>query len=188
VERRLKTYGRNELPTHAFSTTQVVIRQFKNPIFAILIACAVIAGLYEAPEQAIIILLMIAISVVLGFYNEYKAERIVENLRQNVAIKAVVTRDGKSAQIDSRQLVPGDLVSVYVGDIVPADMRLVKCTDLQTDEATFTGESFPVEKTPEPIKLERQPLNSLRTVFSWVQWLCTEAVRVLWSRLERPRS
>jgi Mg2+-importing ATPase len=110
---------------------------------------------YEAPEQAIIILLMIAISVVLGFYNEYKAERIVEDLRQNVAIRAVVTRDGKSSQIDSRQLVPGDLVSVYVGDIAPADMRVVKCTDLETDEATFTGESFPVEKTSGPIKLER---------------------------------
>ncbi len=98
---------------------------------------------------------MIAISVVLGFYNEYKAERIVENLRQNVAIKAVVTRDGKSSQIDSRQLVPGDLVSVYVGDIAPADMRIVKHNDLQADEATFTGESFPVEKTSEPIVIER---------------------------------
>ncbi len=98
---------------------------------------------------------MIAISVVLGFYNEYKAERIVENLRQNVAIKAVVVRDGKSSQIDSRQLVPGDLVSVYVGDIASADMRLVKCNDLQVDEATFTGESFPVEKTSEPISIER---------------------------------
>lgn len=132
-----------------------MLRQFKNPIFAILIACAIIAGIYEAPEQAIIILLMIAISVVLGFYNEYKAERIVENLRQNVAIKAVVTRDGKSSQIDSRQLVPGDLVSVYVGDISPADMRIVKYNDLQADEATFTGESFPVEKTSEPIVIER---------------------------------
>jgi Mg2+-importing ATPase len=131
------------------------LRQFKNPIFAILITCAVIAGLYEAREQAIIILLMIAISVVLGFYNEYKAERIVENLKQNVAIKAVVTRDGKTSQIDSRQLVPGDLVSVYVGDIAPADMRVLKCKDLQTDEATFTGESFPVEKSSEPIKIER---------------------------------
>lgn len=98
---------------------------------------------------------MIAISVILGFYNEYKAERIVENLRQNVAIKAVVHRDGKSSQVDSRQLVPGDLVSVYVGDIAPADMRLVKCNDLQADEATFTGESFPVEKNSEPVKLER---------------------------------
>ena len=131
------------------------MRQLKNPIFAILIACAVIAGVYSELKQAIIILSMIALSVVLGFYNEYKAEKIVENLRQNVAIKAVVTRDGKLCQIDSRNLVPGDIVSIYVGDIAPADIRVVKCKDLQADEATFTGESFPVEKTSESLSLER---------------------------------
>jgi Mg2+-importing ATPase len=97
---------------------------------------------------------MIAISVILGFYNEHKAEKIVENLRQNVAIKAVVTRDGKSSQIDSRLLVPGDFVTVYVGDIAPADMRIIKSKDLQADEATFTGESFPVEKTSGSLNLE----------------------------------
>ena len=97
---------------------------------------------------------MIGISVILGFYNEHKAEKIVENLRQNVAIKAVVTRSGKTSQIDSRFLVPGDLVTVYVGDIAPADMRLVKSKDLQADEATFTGESFPVEKTSDGLHLE----------------------------------
>lgn len=98
---------------------------------------------------------MIAISVILGYYNEYKAEKIVENLRQAVAIKAVVIRDGKSSQIDSKLLVPGDLISVYVGDIVPADMRIVKCKDLQTNEATFTGESFPVEKVSNGISIEQ---------------------------------
>jgi Mg2+-importing ATPase len=72
-----------------------------------------------------------------------------------VAIKAVVTRDGKLCQIDSRNLVPGDIVSIYVGDIAPADIRVVKCKDLQADEATFTGESFPVEKTSESLSLER---------------------------------
>ena len=131
------------------------MRQLKNPIFAILVACAVIAGIYSELKQAVIILSMIALSVVLGFYNEYKAEKIVENLRQNVAIKAVVTRDGKLCQIDSRNLVPGDIVSIYVGDIAPADIRVVKCKDLQADEATFTGESFPVEKTSESLSLER---------------------------------
>jgi Mg2+-importing ATPase len=131
------------------------LRQLKNPIFAILVACAVVAGVYSELKQAIIILSMIALSVVLGFYNEYKAEKIVENLRQNVAIKAVVTRDGKLCQIDSRNLVPGDIVSMYVGDIAPADIRVVKCKDLQADEATFTGESFPVEKTSESLSLER---------------------------------
>ena len=119
-----------------------------------MIACAIIAGVYSDPRQAVIILLMIAISVILGFYNEHKAEKIVENLRQNVAIKAVVTRDGKSSQIDSRLLVPGDFVTVYVGDIAPADMRIVKSKDLQADEATFTGESFPVEKTSGSLNLE----------------------------------
>jgi len=143
------------LPVHRLSTVQVVFRQLKNPIFAILIACAVIAGVYSELKQAIIILSMIALSVVLGFYNEYKAEKIVENLRQNVAIKAVVTRDDKLCQIDSRNLVPGDIVSIYVGDIAPADIRVVKCKDLQADEATFTGESFPVEKTSESLNLER---------------------------------
>jgi Mg2+-importing ATPase len=97
---------------------------------------------------------MIALSVVLGYYNEYKAEKIVENLRETVSIKAVVTRDGKSSQIDSKLVVPGDLVSVYVGDIVPADMRIVKSKDLQTNEATFTGEPFPVEKTSDRLDLQ----------------------------------
>ncbi len=145
------------MPTHAFSMAQVLFRQFKNPIFAILIACAFVAGFFSGLNQAIVILSMIALSVVLGFYNEYKAEKIVENLRQNVSIKAVVTRNGKSLQIDSKLLVPGDLVSVYVGDIAPADMRIVKSKDLQTDEATFTGESFPVEKVSDKIDVE-QPM------------------------------
>jgi Mg2+-importing ATPase len=97
---------------------------------------------------------MIGVSVVLGYYNEYKAEKIVENLRQAVSIKAVAVRDGKSSQIDSKLLVPGDLVSVYIGDIVPADMRIVSSKDLQTDEATFTGESFPVEKISNSINIQ----------------------------------
>jgi len=161
AQQRLKTYGPNELPTHAFSTTQVLLRQFKNPIFAILIAAAVVAGVFAEPKQTIIILSMIALSVVLGFYNEYKAEKIVENLRQNVSIKALVTRDGKASQVDSRLLVPGDLVTVYVGDIAPADMRIVKSKDLQTDEATFTGESFPVEKTSDMLELEQPTSQQL---------------------------
>lgn len=154
ASRRLRVYGKNELPTRAFSSSQVLLRQFKNPIFAILIACAVVAGLFSGPIQAIIILSMIALSVILGFYNEYKAEKIVQNLRKNVSIKAVVTRDGKTSQIDSQMVVPGDLVSVYVGDIVPADMRIVRSKDLQTDEATFTGESLPVEKSSDRLDLQ----------------------------------
>jgi Mg2+-importing ATPase len=123
-------------------------------MFVILTVCAILAGIFGGLPQSIAILSMIALSVVLGYYNEYKAEKIVENLRQAVSIKTVVTRDGKSSQIDSKLAVPGDLVSVYIGDIIPADMRIVKSKDLQTDEATFTGESFPVEKTSEKLDLQ----------------------------------
>jgi Mg2+-importing ATPase len=122
----------------------------------ILLACAVVAGFLAEPTEAVLILSMIALSVVLGFYNEYRAEKIVVDLRKNVSIKAVVTRDGKPFEIDSRLLVPGDLVSLYVGDIVPADMRIVESNDLQVNEAVLTGESFPAEKTSESLDL-RQP-------------------------------
>jgi Ca2+-transporting ATPase len=141
AEYRLKTSGYNELPHQAFSGVQILLRQFKNPIFVILIAAAVVAGLFAELKQAIIIISMIALSVILGFYNEYKAERIVENLRQSVALKTLVTRNGKSFEIDSKFVVPGDLVSVNVGDMIPADMRMVKAKDLQANEATLTGES-----------------------------------------------
>jgi magnesium-transporting ATPase (P-type) len=154
VQRRLRTYGLNDLAVHPFSGARILFRQFKNPIFAILAACAVISGFSDQLVQAIEIAAMIVIAVVLGFYNEYKAEKTVQNLRQTVGIKAVVTREGKTSQIDSKLLVPGDLASLYVGDLVPADMRIVKSKDLETNEATFTGESFPVEKTSGELSIQ----------------------------------
>lgn len=132
----------------------MLFRQFKNPIFIILIAAAVVAGFFAELEQSIAILTMIALSVLLGFYNEYKAEKIVQDLRGSISFKAIATRDGKPSEIDSRLIVPGDLVSLYVGDIVPADLRIVESKDLQADEATLTGESFPVEKTSESLNIQ----------------------------------
>ncbi|MBO3802019.1 MAG: magnesium-translocating P-type ATPase [Candidatus Brockarchaeota archaeon] len=157
AQRRLKIYGYNELPREAFSWIQVLLRQFKNPIFVILIACAIVAGFFGQADQSIVILSMIALSVILGFFNEYRAEKSVVDLQRKVSIKAVVTRDGKPSEIDSKLLVPGDLVSVYVGDIIPADMRIVESKDLQVNEAVLTGESFPVEKTCESLALQ-QPI------------------------------
>ncbi|MCJ7506101.1 magnesium-translocating P-type ATPase, partial [Candidatus Bathyarchaeota archaeon] len=154
AQRRLKTYGYNELPRQAFSGFQVLLRQFKNPIFVILIACAIVAGLFAELKQSIVILSMIVLSVILGFVNEYRAEKTVEDMRRSVSIKAVVTRDGKLSEVDARLVVPGDLVSVYVGDIVPADMKIIEAKSLQANEATLTGESFPVEKTAEALELE----------------------------------
>ena len=117
----------------------------------ILIVVAVISGLLGQPQQAEIILVIIIISAALGFYNEYRASKLVEDLESTVSIKAVVTRDGKTTEVDSGLLVPGDLATVYIGDIVPADMRIVSSTDLQVNESTLTGESFPVDKDPDKL-------------------------------------
>jgi P-type Mg2+ transporter len=121
----------------------------------ILIVVAVASGLLGQPQQAEIILVIIIISAALGFYNEYRASKLVQDLESTVSIKAVVTRDGKTAEVDSTTLVPGDLVTVYIGDIVGADMRIVNSTELQVNESTLTGESFPVEKNSE--KLQAPP-------------------------------
>ncbi len=122
-------------------------------MFFILLVAAIVAGFFEL-TQSIAIIAMIALSVVLGFYNEYRAEKIIEDLRESVSLKAVAIRDGKPAQIESKLLAPGDLVSVYVGDIVPSDMRIIDCKDLEVNESTLTGESFPVEKTAAPLQVQ----------------------------------
>ncbi len=115
----MKTYGPNELPLQAFSFFKILVRQFKNPIFAILIAAALVAGFFAELDQAIAIISMIILSVILGFYNEYKAEKIVDSLRKSVSLKARVIRGGKQQEVVSRFVVPGDVVSVNIGDIVP---------------------------------------------------------------------
>jgi len=155
AQRRLDIYGYNELPRETFSGLRILLRQFNNPIFVILGGAAIVAGFFAEVNQSIAIATMIGLSVTLGFFNEYRAEKTVQDLRQNVSVKAVVTRDGKVSDVDARLIVPGDLVSLYVGDIVPADMRVLEAKDLQLDESTLTGESFPVEKTPSPLALER---------------------------------
>lgn len=155
ASRRLKTYGLNEQPRQGFSAFRILIKQFINPIFLILAAATIVSFFVGSPEQAITILIIIALSALLGFYNEYKAGKLVEELQRKVSIKAVVTREAKTGEIESRYLVPGDLVSLYIGDIVPADMRIVEEKDLEVDEATLTGESFPATKTSTSITVDQ---------------------------------
>ena len=127
----------------------------------ILVACAIVASFFGELEQSIAILAIIGLAAALGFYNEYRAEQTIEALRRSVSLKAVVVRDGEASEIDSRLIVPGDLVSVYVGDIVPADMRIVQSKDLQANEAALTGESFPVEKRPDELRLQQPTVQQL---------------------------
>ena len=137
---------------HKFSWFPIFVRQFRNPLFFILVVAAIVDGFFDI-TQSLTITVIIAISVILGFYYEYKAEDIINDLRRSVSLKAVVLRDGKPTEVDSRLVVPGDVASVYVGDIVPADMRITESKETEVNESLLTGESFPAEKAASPITL-----------------------------------
>jgi Mg2+-importing ATPase len=149
--KRLGVYGRNELPKEGPRWPRLLLGEFDNPMSLILIGVALVSGFLGQPVQAEIILVIVLLSAILGFYNEYRAARMVQDLEGAVSIRALVTRDGKAGELDSRLLVPGDLVTLYIGDIVTADMRIVDSKELQVNEAVLTGESFPVDKDAEKL-------------------------------------
>ena len=147
--RRLEAYGPNELPRERISWLKILQNQFRNPMFLILLAVAFVSGFLGQPGQSLVILVILGLSVVLGFYNEFRAERLVEELQRSTSIKAVVIRDGGQTEIDSFSVVPGDILCVYIGDIVAADGRIIDSKELELNEAVLTGESFPIEKSPQ---------------------------------------
>ena len=159
AQERLGAYGHNELPKQKASWPKLLLGQFTDPMMLLLIGVAAASAFLGQPQQAEIILVIIGLSVLLGFYNEFRASRMVEDLENTITMKAVVVRDGKTTELDSRLLVPGDLVKLYIGDIVPADIRIVDSKDLQVNEAALTGESFPVDKNSEKLSSAPRTLS-----------------------------
>lgn len=146
--RRLREYGPNTLGTHRVRAAAVLLRQVRNPILILLLAAALVSGLTGSGTNATIIAVIVAVSIGLGFINEYRAERAMAALRAQIRQRAEVSRDGKVTQIQVTDLVPGDLVALRIGTIVPADLRLIRAEDLECDEGVLTGESMPVPKSP----------------------------------------
>jgi Mg2+-importing ATPase len=101
--------------------------------------------------DGVIIAVIVALSVGLGFVNEYRAERTAEALHTQIRHEALVVRDGRPMRVDVASLVPGDVVELRLGDIVPADIRLLSVTRLECDESVLTGESLPVAKDLNPV-------------------------------------
>jgi len=164
---RLDTYGRNEFIQQSFSRLKIFTRQIANPVVWILIASAVVTIVTGEWKQSIAIFGMMILSIGLGFYNEYRAELTVEKLKKRVALRALVMREGKFVEIEASELVPADLVSLTIGDIVPADMRMIEVKDLEINEASLTGESFPVEKVATPIAVDHPtPQQLINYAFS----------------------
>lgn len=144
---RLNRYGPNTLPATAGANLLVrILRQFHHPLIYVLMAAgAITAALGEFVDSAVI-LGVVAINAIVGFIQEAKAEAALEGLRSMVTTQAKVMRDGHERTVPSTVLVPGDLVVLEAGDKVPADLRLVRETELRVNESALTGESAPVHK------------------------------------------
>jgi len=144
---RLRRYGANTPQGKQSSRVlPLLLRQLGSPIVLVLIAAAVLSFFMHDPADTGIILFIVIASGLLGFWQEYRAASAVESLQQLVAVRAAVVRDGVAATVALEEVVPGDVVLVSAGVNAPADCRLIETRDLFVNEATLTGETFPVEK------------------------------------------
>jgi P-type Ca2+ transporter type 2C len=172
AQERLKKYGPNELPTPKPNVLMRFLRQFNNPMVYVLIAAAVITGIMTLRGEhmlpdTMVILGVVILNVVLGFFQEGKTESALEALRQMIVRECLVIRDGEQKIIPTRELVPGDVVVLNSGDRIPADLRLFFTKEIAVDEAALTGESVPVEKNTLPIaKPNLSPGDQLCMVFN----------------------
>ena len=144
---RLKRIGHNVLATHQVRAGAVLLRQIRNPILVLLLAAALVSGLTGGGTNAVIITVIVVLSVGLGFANEYRAEAAMSSLRAKIHHEIEVVRDGASTRVPVADLVPGDVVELRIGVIVPADIRLLDVEELECDEGVLTGESLPVAKS-----------------------------------------
>jgi Ca2+-transporting ATPase len=159
AERRLSRHGSNELPgAPPFSIYRLLLVQFSSMIVWVLVGAAVVSGLLGEWMDTAAILAIVLLNAILGFAQEYKAERSLTALRKLSLTTARVIRDGIVCLVPARDLVPGDLIRVETGDHVPADARLIYAASLRTQEAALTGESTPVDKSPAIIPSESVPL------------------------------
>ncbi|CAE6417894.1 unnamed protein product [Rhizoctonia solani] len=147
AERRLEEYGENALDDEGgVSAIKVLIRQMANALTLVLVAaCALSWGVQDWIEGAVITAVII-LNVTVGFIQEYKAEKTMDSLRSLSSPTAIVIRGGEAQTVPSRHVVPGDIVMVKLGDVVPADMRVISAANVECDEALLTGEALPVTK------------------------------------------
>ncbi|MCX7925004.1 MAG: cation-transporting P-type ATPase, partial [Fimbriimonadales bacterium] len=148
---RLERYGPNALRRAGYvSKWAILLRQFTNPIVLILIGAATVAGALGDTTDTAIILAIVALSGLLGFWQEASASDAMRRLLARVQVEAEVIREGQPRSLPIDQLVPGDVVRLNTGDMIPADGVVLKAQNLEVNEAIFTGESFPAEKSPQP--------------------------------------
>lgn len=175
VRQRLPQYGENVLQAvRKPPWYTVLLRQFLDVLIFILLLAAAIAFAIGELGDTLTILAIVVLNGILGFVQEWKAERALAALQQMLAPRCRVLRDGREQEIDARRLVPGDIVLLAIGDRVPADLRLIEAVNLKIDESALTGESLSVVKAVEPVS-EDAPLAE-RQSMAWMGTAVTNGV------------
>lgn len=167
AKHRRQEYGFNELAEQPVKSPLAILwEQLTNPLVLLLIAAAIISALLGKVIELIAILCIVILNAVLGVAQEYRAEKAMAALKKMAAPLVRVRRDGQIKDIQPRDLVPGDLVLLEAGSIVPADARLIEVANLRVQEASLTGESEPIDKTTQAIPDTNAPLGDrLNMVF-----------------------
>ncbi|MBZ6496880.1 calcium-translocating P-type ATPase, PMCA-type [Natrinema longum] len=155
VRRRRAEHGENDIVRGGGrSPVDIFLAQFNSALIWVLLAAAALSIWAGHAVDAILIVIIVVANGIFGFVQDYRAERSLESLRELAAPTATVRRDGETRPVDATELVPGDVVVLRGGDVVPADGRLLETSDLEVDEASLTGESVPVSKSTAPVASE----------------------------------
>lgn len=157
-------YGLNEIKTKNVNAFSILIRQFKSPFCYLLLAAALISILIGQLADSIAVLAFIVINVVIGFFQEYRAERAVVLLQKFIPEKVKVLRDSKEEIIDEKFLVPGDIVLLEAGDMVSADLRAINVQNFLVNESVLTGESVPVSKITDALTNEQEEIFRAKNI------------------------
>src|SRR5450759_3542975 len=151
ADSRLKQYGLNEIAREKRQSALTrLLSNVKNPLVLLLTALGVLSFLTGDVRATVVIFVMVILGVVLRFYQEIRADNAAEKLQAMVSNTATVVRGGKEQEVSLKLLVPGDIVRLAAGDMVPADVRVLSAKDLFLNQAALTGEALPVEKKAAP--------------------------------------
>jgi len=188
--RRLDEYGPNELQEAPRQAAWVrFLHQFNDLIVIVLIAAAAVSAIVHDLKDTIAIGVIVVINGVLGFVQEERAERALAALKRLASPRARVIRGGQHMEIESPEVVPGDIVEIDTGDFIPADVRIIEAANLQIEEAALTGESVPVNKDPALVLGDKTPSATDATWPTWARLRRTGAgARWSWRRACRPKS
>jgi Ca2+-transporting ATPase len=170
VEKRLEIYGKNVIKkTHRLRPLKIFIQQFNSFLIYILIIAAIISFFIKHNIDGIVISAIIILNAIIGFFQQYRAEKAIEDLKQMLIPMSKVIRNNIMVEIHSEELVPGDIMVLTEGDRINADARILESENLQTNEAVLTGESLPVDKFSEKISSKKNLAEQKNMVFAGTQ-------------------